>query len=534
MRTLIFMMIALPVIIYAGFGANTQKSPQKEVSSRGFIAIRDGRFIDPAGREIILHGANIVDKSREHNYLSWHGADEFAMMREWGFNCIRLGIIWDGVEPEPGHYDDKYLAGVDRRIQWAKENGIYVVFDMHQDLFSRKFGGDGAPDWAVLDDGKPHIHKSSLWSMAYFTSPAVQAAFDNFWANKPAPDGIGLQDHFAGAWRHVAERYADEPTVVGYDLFNEPFPGSAILQSMMVKVQDALNTLARKQGGEAPGVTDIMKAMSQSNDVMAYLDDPDIYMAFTDGGASLTREFESEVLSSFYNRVGAAIRQVDRNHILFMETHILCNAGTPSGIVPIVNQDGVRDALQALAPHGYDIVTDTDRIADASTERVDLIYQRHADTARRLAVPALVGEWGAFSGRPGTLPVAQIVVRRIEKHLFSDTYWSYGSSREMNNAPYFHVLARPYPASVSGTLIRCQSELESRAFDSVWRENPDITAPTRIYLPAEWFREGYRVDLEPEAEGWSFEPITEDSASGYLVIPPTGRGIERSLRLFAK
>lgn len=167
--------------------------------ANAFISVKDGRFVDAAGRHVTLHGINVGEKSKAKNYLSWHGPEQFAAMREWGFNCIRLLIIWDGLEPEPGRYDDAYLSGVDKRIAWAKRNGIYVLLDMHQDLYSAKFGADGAPLWATLDDGKPHVSQGGVWSNAYLTSKAVQTAFDNFWANTPVPTAsayrIGSRSH---------------------------------------------------------------------------------------------------------------------------------------------------------------------------------------------------------------------------------------------------------------------------------------------------------------------------------------------------
>lgn len=513
------MATALAFFLYLTCGAKAQ-----------FVTTKDGRFLDPEGRQIILHGVNIVDKSRERNYLSWHGQEEFSRMREWGFNCVRLGIFWDAVEPEPGRYDDEYLAGVDRRVQWAKENGIYVLLDMHQDLFSAKFGGDGAPEWATLDDGKPHIHPGTIWSAAYFTSPAVQTAFDNFWANKPASDGVGIQDHFAKAWQHVARRYAHEPAVIGYDVFNEPFPGSEILQDFQLKMQAAAEAFAEKQDGRALSVGEITQILAQPSELRKYADDLDLYRTFIDGGTPLSNQFESAVLASFYNRVASAIRQVDQNHIIFMETHISCNAGTPSGVVPILDANGNRDPLQAFAPHGYDVVTDTPEVAKANEKRIELIFDRHAETASRLEMPVLVGEWGAFYGQPGTLSAAQMVVRQLEKHLFSDTYWSYGDSKEMNDAPYFSVIARPYPVAISGMLLHCQSDLENGTFTCAWKEDASVTSPSRVYLPARWFPDGYDVDLEPEAGNWSFEPAIPGSDSGYLVIPPTGQEVERKLK----
>src|SRR5690606_26464663 len=67
---------------------------------------------------------------------------------------------------------------------------------------------------------------TDLWSDAYLTSPAVHEALDAFWANAPGPTGVGLQDSFAAMWAQVATRVGAHPAVVGYDLLNEPTPGT--------------------------------------------------------------------------------------------------------------------------------------------------------------------------------------------------------------------------------------------------------------------------------------------------------------------
>ena len=59
----------------------------------------------------------------------------------------------------------------------------------------------------------------------YFLNEAVKYSFDSFYDNAKASDGIGVADHYASAWRHVAEHFRNVPGVQGYDLFNEPFPG---------------------------------------------------------------------------------------------------------------------------------------------------------------------------------------------------------------------------------------------------------------------------------------------------------------------
>jgi endoglycosylceramidase len=219
--------LLITVSIFLSPGCNpSADSNQKE----GFISIDGQRFVDATGGEVGFHGLNLVNKNPEENYLGPADQDAIKQISSWGFNCIRLGVIWDGLEPKPGQYDEKYLQGIDERIKWAAENNIYVVLDMHQDLYSVLYS-DGAPEWATITEDKPHV-TGEIWSQSYFISPAVQTAFDNFWKNASAPDGMGIQDHFINAWKHVAERYADQTHVIGYDLMNEPLMGSGAAQIM--------------------------------------------------------------------------------------------------------------------------------------------------------------------------------------------------------------------------------------------------------------------------------------------------------------
>ncbi|MEQ1428602.1 hypothetical protein, partial [Salmonella enterica] len=55
--------------------------------------------------------------------------------------------------------------------------------------------------------------------------PAEEQAFSHFWLDQPAPDGVGLQEHFTRVVVALAQRFHGEPSVAGYELFNEPDPG---------------------------------------------------------------------------------------------------------------------------------------------------------------------------------------------------------------------------------------------------------------------------------------------------------------------
>jgi endoglycosylceramidase len=495
------------------------------------IAVQGDRFVDPQGRHVILHGINLVNKDPGVGYLGDEGPELFAAMRDWGLNCIRLGVIWDGLEPEPGAYDEAYLQGIDRQIAWAKENELVVFLDMHQDLYSVCFS-DGAPEWATLTAGQPHVDMGGVWSDAYFTSPAVQAALDHFWDNAPAPDGLGLQDHYARAWQQLGHRYADEPTVIGYDLMNEPFPGSSATPSQYLLFEKGAELLSALDGIPHSAEELAMQWLDEAGrfQILQRLRDVDLYAQVIDVTWPIYAAFEQEKLMGMYHRVVEAIRAVDARHVLFLETSMGSNMGVYSGIQPLVI-NGQRDPQQAYAPHGYDLVVDTPSIAQADPGRVALIFSRHGETARRLGMPMLVGEWGAYGRRPNTLPATWHVVRQFEKLLCSDTYWAYEPGIE--RFPCFKAIQRPYPERVAGTLQSYHYDPQNGTFECTWIEDGQITAPSRFYLP-DWFSyDGRKVELAPAEKGYQVATTRPGSNSTYLSIPPAERACTRQLLIGA-
>ena len=503
------------------------------------LLTRHGRFLDREGRQVILHGVNLVNKDPGVGYLGPEGPETFANFRRWGFNCIRLGVIWDGLEPEPGQFNEAYLRGIDRQIAWARENGLYVFLDMHQDLYSVLFS-DGAPAWATLTGDLPHETPGAVWSDAYFTSPAVQSALDHFWENTPAPDGRGLQDHYAQVWQMLARRYAGEPAVIGYDLMNEPFPGSAAAPSQMLLFQQAAELLGELEGGPAPSAEELAMQWMDEAGRFALLErlkgagDSEHAARFArivDTTYPLYAAFEHGALMGLYRRVAEAIREVDAGKILMLETSMGSNMGVYSAIQPL-EHNGARDPQQAYAPHGYDLVVDTPSIAQASSARVNLIFNRHGETARRQDWPMLVGEWGAYGSAPGTLPAARDVITIFEQLLCSDTYWAY--QEDIQDFPCFPALHRPYPQRVSGTLQNYHHDPRTGIFTCDWLEDPVVLADTILYLPA-WmgFTPGAMTLTPPGAYHVEEEDHGQPPTGIYLHITPSGQSVPRSFKLAA-
>lgn len=151
---------------------------------------------DAQGRYLFLHGVNTSCTSKvpaavdaQSGLPTYVGRPfpldqaekEFRRLRDTGWNAIRLLVLWEGIEPTaPGQYDKAYLAYIRQIVQLAGKYDIWVLLDMHQDMFSRhlfarfnskpqlgqpgslehmllslvepynrQVGGDGAPKWAV-------------------------------------------------------------------------------------------------------------------------------------------------------------------------------------------------------------------------------------------------------------------------------------------------------------------------------------------------------------------------------------------------
>jgi len=141
-------------------------------------------------------------------------------LASWGFNSVRLPMHYNLFtlpiedEPIPGQQTwlEKGFTLTDSLISWCKANDMFVVLDLHAAP-----GGQGS-DEAIsdYDPSKPSLFEST----------------EN-------------QDKMVALWGRIAERYADEPTVGGYDILNEPnWPVSGSnLRALYVDVTQAIRAV---------------------------------------------------------------------------------------------------------------------------------------------------------------------------------------------------------------------------------------------------------------------------------------------------
>lgn len=185
------------------------------------------------------------------NHCTERDIDSLA---SWGFNSVRLPMHYNlftlPIEKEPvagqNTWLDKGFTMVDNLLQWCAKNKIYLILDLHAAP-----GGQGH-DAAISDYDAT---KPSLWESE---------------ANKQKTIAL---------WRRLAERYANEPWIGGYDLINEP---------------NWNFTLGANQNG-----------CGESNNAP---------------------------LRQLYMTITTAIREVDKNHIIFIEGN--CWGNNYTGIFP--------------------------------------------------------------------------------------------------------------------------------------------------------------------------------------------------------
>ncbi len=501
----------------------------KNTQSDGFIRTEGQKFVDSNGRQVIFSGINFISKNPQENYLPQQNEQIFESFKNWGLNCIRLGIIWDGLEPEPGKYNEEYLKEIDKRIQWAADNNMYVFLDMHQDLYGAKYS-DGAPDWATLDEGKPH-YNGAVWSDSYLISPAVQTSFDNFWNNTPASDGIGVQDHYAKLWQHIAQRYANNTTVIGYDIMNEPFMGTSAQNIMPVMLEAYAQILVEETGQDPPSEEELVAMWSDEDsrlEALKLIESREKYARVVDAVYEINARFEKNELQQMYQRVANAIRKADRNHILFLNHSYFVNTGVSTALDPTRLEDGSADPMVAYAAHGYDLVVDTKEIENPGYERVEFIFDRINISGERMDIPVLVGEWGALHGKsPKLVETARHLVGIMEEHAFSNTYWAYYDGIETN--PYFkNAVIRPYPAFIAGDLIDYEYNFTTGEFTFSWEEQENQKSPTEIYVPNLKDLSENDITVTPASEQIVFE-FCKNTNAGKLLVSPMGRQIKRKI-----
>jgi len=139
----------------------------------------------------------------------------------WGFNCVRLPMHYNlftlPVEDEPvtggNTWLEKGFELTDQLLSWCSENQMYLILDLHAAP-----GGQGYDQG--ISDYDPS--KPSLW------------------------ESQQNRDKTVALWKKLAERYADEQWIGGYDLINETnwnMSNNAPLRDLYEEITDSIRSV---------------------------------------------------------------------------------------------------------------------------------------------------------------------------------------------------------------------------------------------------------------------------------------------------
>ena len=448
-------------------------------------------IVDPDGRVLVLHGVNMVNKTGSHEpAATGFEADDAAFLAENGFTTVRLGLIWTSVEPSPGEYDDAYLESVRETTELLAAEGIWTLLDFHQDLYSERFEGEGAPDWAVQDDGIPAEPKLGF-PANYFGMLALNRAFDHFWDNDPGPGGVGLQDRYAAAWTHVAEFFSSTPGVMGYDLFNEPWPGTGYA------------------------------------------------LCLNPGGCP---EFDKK-LSAFSQRITDAIRTVDPDTVSFYEPNVLFNSGASTSVQ--VEGDDLGFSFHDYCL--FDVVPAPETLGlerPVCSVLDQILWTNMEKHVQQRSVTPLLTEFGASD----RLANIGDMVDRAAEHRTGWQYWAYcgcgdptttgGGDKQAlvfdpQQAPTganvktdkLKVLAIPHPTAVAGTPLSYGFNRSTGRFTLTYSTskaagggNFPAGSRTTIAVPAIHYPDGYTVSVTGGT-------VVSPPNASELVVQQKGKGL---------
>ncbi len=187
----------------------------------GLVRIEGKHFIAPDGETLHLKGISLGNWLMPEGYMFKFEVAKAPRQIYGAFDRLlgkdRAAAFWSA-------FRDSYIREAD--IRFIKSVGFNVVrIPLHWQLFMNEDGTIGGDGWPLLDRVLGWVHDAGLYAIVdLHAAPGGQTGINH-------DDGPGYplmfyvprdEDLTVKLWQAIAKRYAGDPTILGYDLLNEP------------------------------------------------------------------------------------------------------------------------------------------------------------------------------------------------------------------------------------------------------------------------------------------------------------------------
>ncbi|MDP8257052.1 MAG: cellulase family glycosylhydrolase [Candidatus Alcyoniella australis] len=444
MRRRALLALLLPVLIAAcfqGYAPLDQDEPIDVAvqptagSMAGPLYVCGERLCDSLGREVLLRGVNVGSAGLVPPFAMLDDVAWLDPLFDWGLNAIRINVVWEAVEPQPGVYDQDYLARVESLVDAAAQRGLWVVIDWQSQLYGRALWGAGAPQWALPAGVEPFAGEAPHDWYLYYLRDEVIEAYGLFYAD------AALRQSELAAHLMLAQRLADRENVVGYELQSQPY--AAPLDHAFV------------HGVLLNYYVDKALALRRADpDALLFFAPPHLRRA-CDRAALSELELPGLVLSAPYFD----------SDVLLNDEHDWSGGALRSALSCLWSAAHERGVPASLCAWG---------VRPTTTNGEALCHSAAALADRYLL------HWFYWDLNPS---------QRLYNNEDFSLIGTNGAKR-----PAADVLSRPYPARVAGELCQFQFDIGQSKFYVTWRET-GVDALTEIVLPAGLYPDGFKVQL---------------------------------------
>lgn len=497
-------------------------------------------FRDEEKRYVLFRGVNFGSRSKLPPYLPIAPLDVhdiskldlkneiesvksgLDLLKNLGFNIIRLLISWKAIEPRPNSNLEELLPEGRKYLEYMKviidelyARNLYVILDFHQDIANEVYGGDGFPDWAIAIDEEHEKPKAPTkpdkkWQFKYMINKSLKETLKSFWENDLTNLDEGLKNypvrtHLEKTIGQTVKFFKSlngglgHPAIIAVEPFNEPHP----------------STIPKK-------------------------------------------DFESKFLVEYYRNVNSEIEKFDKALFIFIEPRVDWIMPTDTGGMPakygaspldvkssfnmdfiknvMVDKKLVTKKLETYLPSDLNSISrfgnngvlsfhyyDTMAVASSFvkipeslyTYKIEfpMLFSQLSQAAIERGLIPFITEFGAFQEAEQIREYLDLQYDQIEALLLNATIWNYdlynteegkdnwnyenysllGPDRKPRNVD---AVARPYPMRSSAEPTLIFFDIDSKYAAIILKGKVVTEEPTVIYIP-------FDIHYSPEFTVWA-------------------------------